>query len=151
MFLNQITKTINTSESNYNEIRINENIENVNVYLNGVLQIKDEHFLLNNNKITFDENILKDDDLIIIDYIGQNESNVKIDEDTIKYIYHYNNSNEFLIEPIDKDSLINIYLNGVLLVEDYEFIIEGMYVKKIKISLELKENDNIIIECFKRM
>ena len=143
IYFKQITKTIDTSIENYNIINIKYDIDNINVYLNGLL-LDNVHFIINNNNIIFDKDILKNGDYINIDFINQKTGQF-IYNDIKKFSYIYDNNNVFNVDPFN--GFANVYINGVLQNKDYEYIFEEGIIKKIKINQELKNNDIIIIEC----
>lgn len=145
-YFKQTTKVIDISTENYNEINIDSFI-NINVYINGILQ-QEKHFTIENNKIIFNKDILKDGDIIIIDYISDIETEQVIDDNVNRYEIEYNNDNTFLINPIKEDSVVNVYINGNLQNDNYEYIIENNNISGINILSELKDGDLISIECF---
>ena len=143
IYFKQITKTINTSIENYNIINIKYDIDNINVYLNGLL-LDNVHFIINNNNIIFDKDILKNGDYINIDFINKKKGQF-IYNNIKKFSYIYDNNNVFNVDPFN--GFANVYINGVLQNKDYEYIFEENIIKKIKINQELKNSDIIIIEC----
>jgi len=145
-YFKRIIKTIDTSLNEYNIFYIGNVIE-LNVYLNGLLLKEDNHYEFINDKIIFDKSVLKNLDIICIDYINNMET-YKIYNNINKFIYCYNDSSLFEINmKVQNDNFINIYINGILQDSNYEYIIEQDMIKYVQINTELKTNDIIILEC----
>lgn len=144
-YFKQIVKTINTSLDDYNIFEI-INAKNINVYLNGILLNNNEHYSVINNKIIFNKKVLKNSDYICIDYMNDMETH-KIYNKINKLIYYYNDNNIFLVNIKQENSFVNIYINGILQDNNYEYIIENDIIRYVQINSELKKDDIIILEC----
>ena len=138
MYWKQITKTINKNDKNYNIISIDMFL-NINVYLNGILQKKEDNYKIIDNSVYFSQNSLKNNDYINISYSTKNHSEQKIDENI--NIYEFNGNDEFIID--DYNGIINVYINGLLQNKNH-YKIEN----NILFLNNLKNDDKIMIEIF---
>lgn len=145
-YLKQITKVIDISIKNYNEINVDS--KDVNVYLNGILQQKNKSFKIKSNKIIFDKDILKDKDVVNVECITNDVTDQPISDKITKKEFCCIDDNMFKINA-NIDDIINVYINGVLQNKNYEFIIENNKIKFIKINSLVKE-DLINIEIIKK-
>lgn len=150
MYYKKFTKTINIDNTDYNKFSIT-NASNISVYINGVLEKKDNIKYID-NVLTIDSE-LKNEDVIIIEYYTEEKTSLKIDE-TIKefsFVYDENtgmSGHFFEIDEVKENDLILVFVNGVLLYKSYSVLTKDNKVQGVNIESRLLQDDIIYIKCF---
>jgi hypothetical protein len=150
VYYKKFTKTINIDNTDYNKFSIT-NASNISVYINGVLEKKDNIKYID-NVLTIDSE-LKNEDVIIIEYYTEEKTSLKIDE-TIKefsFVYDENtgmSGHFFEIDEVKENDLILVFVNGVLLYKSYSVLTKDNKVQGVNIESRLLQDDIIYIKCF---
>lgn len=150
MYYKKFTKTINIDNTDYNKFSIT-NASNISVYINGILEKKDNIKYID-NVLTIDSE-LKNEDVIIIEYYTEEKTSLKIDE-TIKefsFVYDENtgmSGHFFGIDEVKENDLILVFVNGVLLYKSYSVLTKDNKVQGVNIEGRLLQDDIIYIKCF---
>jgi hypothetical protein len=152
MYYKKITKTVDTNNTDYNKFSIN-NASNIYVYINGVLE-KKENINYSNNELTINSDF-KNEDVIIVEYYTEEETSLKIDETIKDFTFIYDDKTGtsghfFELEGINENDLILIFLNGVLLYKSYSILTDNNKVQGVNIEGKLIQDDIINIRCFIR-
>jgi hypothetical protein len=150
VYYKKFTKTINIDNTDYNKFSIT-NASNISVYINGILEKKDNIKYID-NVLTIDSE-LKNEDVIIIEYYTEEKTSLKIDE-TIKefsFVYDENtgmSGHFFGIDEVKENDLILVFVNGVLLYKSYSVLTKDNKVQGVNIEGRLLQDDIIYIKCF---